>query len=341
MTFFTRLVLSGLTGVAFGAAAPARAQSKNLLQAFKDAYNQSQQQDGPQQQRQQQGQSRGGQLIAQSTKSAQVSNDGGDCCSPEALKKVAASSQFVDIVGIKLGMTPEQAIAAIKAHKAGLKIEVLNTRLVHPGSTEFVRVPRYISAQEPQSPKGYEYITVEFTLPPSPRLVSRVFRFVQMPVNQPVMASTITQSLRKKYGQENLTSNGPTAWVYDLDGKLPTSLPTAVMYCTSSAQELPRGTGQPQADYGQVSVENTTPPVAGASNNVNSPGCIPYVVVVAANIGEGVSPNTQLAQLSMTLQSGALVYNSNRATHDWLKAEADRKAKQQEDAAKARSGPKL
>src|SRR5581483_3750340 len=88
-----------------------------------------------------------------------------DCCTPEALKKIAASVGFVDIVGIKLGMTPAQALAAIKAYKSTFKIEVLNTRLFHPGVATFTRVPRYISAHEPnlQNGKGYEYINLEFT----------------------------------------------------------------------------------------------------------------------------------------------------------------------------------
>ena len=329
---FIILVLGGLTLVH-------AAQFQNPIQAAKDAYNkakraaqQQKQQQQQQQQRQQPGQQ---QAPAQSGSAA----PGGDCCSPEALKKIAASFGFVDIVGIKLGMTPEQATAVIRAYKPTLKIEVLNTRLFHPGSDQFLRVPRYISAQEPNSKNGYESITVEFTQPPSPPLVSKIERYVQMPVGQPVMASSMLESLRKKYGQDNFSQNDARAWIYDLSGKLPVRLPNTAVYCTNPL-ELVRGTGQPQADYGELSVDTAERDVA---YNLNTPGyyCMPYVAVVARPVGEAVAPNTQLIQLTVTLQSGELVYNSAKATYNWLKAEADAKAKEQEDTAKSRTGPKL
>jgi hypothetical protein len=265
---------------------------------------------------------------------------GADCCTPETMKKIAASLGFVDIVGIKLGMTPAQALAAIKAYKSTFKIEILNTRLFHPGVETFTRVPRYISAQEPNSGKGYEYINVEFTQPPSPPLVSKIQRYIAMPAGQPIMASTLLESLRKKYGQYNFSQNGPLAWIYDLSGKLPVRLPNTAAYC-AYPEELPRGDGEPQSDYGQISLDTTSPNHLGGGNTIDLPGCVPYVVFVARGVAEETPPTAQLAQLTTTLESGALVYNSGRATYNWLKAEADAKAKQEEDAARARTGPKL
>jgi hypothetical protein len=88
-------------------------------------------------------------------------------------------------------------------------------------------------------------------------------------------------------------------------------------------------------------LDTTSPNYLGAGNNIDLPGCVPYVAFVARGVAEETPPNAQLGQLTEVLQSGALVYNSNKATYNWLKAEADAKAKQQEDAAKARTGPKL
>lgn len=323
----------------------ATAQIQNPIQAAKDAYNKAKQQ-----QQRQNGKPAQPAPLGQATQPANAPAQAsaaapgspaanGDCCSPEALKKIAASSGFVDIVGIKLGMTPKEAMAAIRAYKPTLKIEVLNTRLFHPGSDQFLRVPRYISAQEPNNGKGYEYINVEFTQPPSPPLVSKIERYTAMPASQPVMASTLLESLRKKYGQYNFSQMGPLAWIYDLSGKLPARLPNSAAPCASPTA-LPRGSGEPQADYGQVNVDLTSPARA-PGNDINIPDCVPYVVVVARGIAEETPPNAQLQQLTVTLESGALVYNSTKATYNWLKAEADAKAKQQEDAAKARTGPKL
>jgi hypothetical protein len=327
----------------------AAAQFQNPIQAAKDAYNKAKQQQQQQQnQKPQQSASQGqpAQPANAPVQSGATAADSpaanGDCCSPEALKKIAASVGFVDIVGIKLGMTPEQALAAIKAYKSTFKIEVLNARLFHPGVETFTRVPHYISAQEPnlQNGKGYEYINLEFTQPPSPPLVSKIERYIAMPPSQPVMASTLLESLRKKYGQYNFSQNGPLAWVYDLSGKLPARLPNTAAHCASPGGELPIGAGEPQADYGQISLDTTSPNYV-AGNTIDSPGCVPYVAFVARGVAEETPPNAQLGQLTTTLQSGALVYNSGRATYNWLKAEADAKAKQQEDAAKARTGPKL
>jgi phosphoribosyl-AMP cyclohydrolase len=45
--------------------------------------------------------------------------------------------------------------------------------------------------------------------------------------------------------------------------------------------------------------------------------------------------------MTVTMESGALMYMSRKATHAWLQAEADGKSKQESDAAGARSAPKL
>ena len=323
----------------------AAAQFQNPIQAAKDAYKKSKQQQQQQNQKPQQAASQGQPTqpanapVQSGATAADSPAANGDCCTPEALKKIAASVGFVDIVGIKLGMTPAQALAAIKAYKSTFKIEVLNTRLFHPGVETFTRVPHYISAQEPNLGKGYEYISLEFTQPPSPPLVSKIVRYIAMPPSQPLMASTLLESLRKKYGQYNFSQNGPLAWIYDLSGKLPVRLPNTAAYC-ASPQELPRGSGEPQRDYGQISLDTTSPNNVGG-NTIDTPGCVPYVAFVARGVAEETPPNAQLAQLTLTLQSGALVYNSGRATYNWLKAEADAKAKKQEQDAKSRTGPPL
>ena len=322
----------------------AAAQIQNPIQAAKDAYNKAKQQQQQQQNQKPQQPASQGQPTQPANAPVQSDATAADSTaangSPEALKKIAASSQFVDIVGVKLGMTPEQATAAIKAYKSTFKIEVLNTRLFHPGSEQFLRVPRYISGYEPNSPNGYEWITVEFTQPPSPPLVSQIQRSVEFPSSQPVMASTLLESLRKKYGQENFSQADTSAWVYDLNGKLLSRLGNAQPCIGMDVVNggLPRGTGEP-GDYRQISLDTTAP--NRLPRRVNSSACVPYVAFVAHAVGEGIAPNSQLVMLTTTLQSGALVYNSGRATYNWLKGEADAKAKEQEDAAKARTGPKL
>ena len=56
-----------------------------------------------------------------------ASNFGGDCCNAAAQSKLAATLGFVDIVGIKLGMTPSQVTAALKANSPTLGFKVYTT----------------------------------------------------------------------------------------------------------------------------------------------------------------------------------------------------------------------
>ena len=118
-------------------------QIQNPIQAAKDAYNKAKQQQ------QQQQQNKPPQQPAPPGQATQPANapvqpsaaapgspvENADCCTPEAMKKIAASIGFVDIVGIKLGMTPAQAVAAVKAYNPNLKIETLTSRLEHPSGT--------------------------------------------------------------------------------------------------------------------------------------------------------------------------------------------------------------
>jgi hypothetical protein len=71
-----------------------------------------------------------------------------DCCSAEAKKKIAESLSYLDIVGVKLGMTPKEAFAAIHAYNPKMKIDIINSRMEPPTAPgTFVRVPHYAIAR--------------------------------------------------------------------------------------------------------------------------------------------------------------------------------------------------
>jgi hypothetical protein len=261
------------------------------------------------------------------------------------MKKLAASVGFVDIVGIKLGMTPEQAVAAAKAYNPNLKIETLTSRLEHPSGPlgNFVRVPHVIDAYTVSTRQDLgpvEWIAIQFTLPPGPPLLAKVQRYTGFVASQPVMASNLVQSLRKKYGQDNY---GGDMWVYDSNGKLLTRVGNPQETCAHDgmAAGVPGGGSGPHPPPGESGVG------VNLSNTVNSqvveagPDCLPLVWVVAREVGEDVAPNSQLSSLTVTMESGALMNMSLRATHAWLQAEADAKIKQENDAAAGRSAPKL
>jgi len=245
------------------------------------------------------------------------------------MKKIAASVGFVDIVGVKLGMTPEQAVAAVKAYNPNLKIVTLTARLEHPSGPpgNFVRVPYTIdayTANNRQDLGPVEWIAMQFTMPPGPPLLAKVQRFTGFLVSQPVMTSNLVESLRKKYGQDNYASTG-RGWGYDSNGKLLTRVSNLQGICAGDgmAMAVPGGgaTHEGSETGAQVSLSNTTDPSNPGLYNLPEagPDCAPIVWVVASsNVGEDAAPNSQQTSMTVTMESGALMYMSRRATHAWL-----------------------
>jgi len=342
---FAVSLVASLSGVTVAA------QLQNPIQAAKDAYNKAKQQ-AQQQKQQQQGQQKDQQ--PQSHDQAQNSaaqpaappDAGADCCTPEAMKKVAASLGFVDIVGIKLGMTPTEAVAAVKAYNPNLKIETLTARLEHPAGTpgNFVRVPQTISAYTAnvrQDLGPVEWIAMQFTMPPGPPLLAKVQRYTGFVSSQPVMASTLLQSLRKKYGQDNYSSTA-REWVYDSNGKLLTRVSNEQGSCAYDgfATPVPGSGSGPHPPPGETGAQVNLS-LTNAFLHEAGPDCVPLVWVESANVGEGVPPNTQQTSMEVTMESGALMSMSRKATAAWLQAELDAKIKHDNDAAAGRSAPKL
>lgn len=332
MRFTLGVLAVFLIGATLFVAVPARAQVQNPIQAAKDAYHKAKQQS---QQLKQQGQTQNQQF-------APTQTAGNDCCSADAMKKYAAAASFLDIVGISLGMTPKQASAALKAYNATYKTWVVNTRLDRPSNPQgFVRVPRYIFAQSPNmnaSNGQIEHITIQFTSPPNPPVVQEVERYVQFHVGEPVLASNLMDSLRKKYGQENSGNPGDPTWVYDANGKLLTQVPNPAVNCQPTGNVdsfIVQGDATHDAQDGGLNLSNTVDQLGVGLTS----GCVPYIYAKAWGIG--VTPNDKVVQMRVSIRSGALTYNSIKATHNWLQAEADAiKNKNDRDAAR-RAGPKL
>ena len=87
----------------------------------------------------------------------------------------------------------------------------------------------------------------------------------------------------------------------------------------------------------QISLSTTNPDGVGTRAAV----CSAFAFAAAYPLGEATPPSMQIPRFTVAVQSGALLYGSRKANHDWLQAKLDAKSKQQEDAAKARSAPKF
>ena len=341
-------------GWVFGA--PVTAQSKNPIQAAKDAFKKAREE---QQAKKPQQPPAAPSPQAPSSRPPSAAVDGvatAECCSPDALRKIASSAGFLDVVGIKLGMTPEQAFAAVKAFNGQMKIDIINARVEDPEgySGSFTRVPQYAVAHtiglrpNPNFPASFvsadgssDVIVIEFTIPPSPPLVARIAREVAFPRDQLVVASNLLGALRKKYGQESLQGIYST-WVFDSAGK-PISRPLQrdEVGCLPNGPHFGWQGGMPSSqDMDRDAPTQLSIAQLGYDDLERASTC-PFGIVVGSPLGQNTPPTQQLGGMTVLVQSPPLLYGSGKAAHDWLKAKADARAKQQEDAAKARSAPKL
>jgi hypothetical protein len=275
-------------------------------------------------------------------------------------QQAATQLDFIDIVGIKLGMSPKDAFTAVKTFNANLKIDIVNARL-EPGDAPgtFKRVPRFAVAHtvgphaNPLAPVPFnladgsaDVIVMEFTTPPNRPVVGMITRVVNFPRGQPVSASTLVDALRKKYGQDNVPG-GPRAWVFDSSGKLLTRrLTPQERACVPATPFGDWGFGgglMPTADDithdapGEISLLATTMPPSPDRAEV----CRPFTIAMNFGLDESVAPDTQTTKMTMTIQSPALLFDGRKATQDWLQAQHDGKAKSQDDAARQRAAPKL
>ena len=193
------LVVAIAAGWVFGS--PVNAQIKNPIEAAREAFKKAREQQKPPQKPAPASPAPGSPAPSSS---AAASGASADCCTPEALGKLAASVGFVDIVGVKLGMTPEQAIAALKAANPKLVIDIHDGELTAGGRV--IRRPRLVLAHLPAGGRNpvlwgnldgsHEAIGVQLTTPPGPMVVEIVSRYVSFPNAAPVAASTLVEAHR-------------------------------------------------------------------------------------------------------------------------------------------------
>lgn len=306
-------------------------------------------------------------LSALATLATAAAGPGPDCCTAQGMKEYAAQASFLDIVGIKLGMSPKEAFAAVHSFNPQMKIDIATGLFQIPGATGALpRIPRYAVARTvgvrryPSYPVPFQLpdgssdvIVMEFTTPPNPPLVARISRRVVFPSGKPILASTLLAALRKKYGQDNF-SHGDRMWIYDANGKLLNRQLTEKERVCSEAYQIAdtyafrNSTGIPSPDDvtegPQVSWDGNAKarsyiPSTGNSVEINAV-CIPFTIAMTGHTNL-TTPSAQNFSLTISIESPALLYASYRSTQDWLQTKADAIKRREESAIKQRSAPKL
>lgn len=136
---------------------------------------------------------------------------------PEATAKIAAKAGFLDIVGVKLGMTPKDALAAVKAHNAAVILEP-KAKVEYEALPGVVLMPVLASTQNASKSTdgGSEYMGLLVTYPPNEAFVYGVWRDVSFgrPESRPTIDYILT-GLRKKYGPESAKEDALLLWLFD------------------------------------------------------------------------------------------------------------------------------
>lgn len=108
-----------------------------------------------------------------------------------------------DIVGIRLGMTPAQARAALQAHAPKAEVTEYTRQLSYNDGAKEQALPGFlgsVTARQETAPGSSETLEVMFSAPPLEPRVIRVIRSLTMP-NDPVALDRAMASVIQKYGQ--------------------------------------------------------------------------------------------------------------------------------------------
>lgn len=142
----------------------------------------------------------------------------------------------MDVIGLRLGMSPEEVKTALQAHDPAIKM--------HEQYQELSRVPdsRYlglISAESSADQRSSESVTIEFATPPHAPIMMRLARkAVYGQGAQPTLTNTV-DALTNKYGTPTVDDNDHPSirrmiWMYDRNGRKMTSAPANMAQrCTS------------------------------------------------------------------------------------------------------------
>lgn len=145
-----------------------------------------------------------------------------DFGTPEGTAKIAAKAGFLDVVGIKLGMSAKEAMNALKAHNAGFKPGPFTLREYEalPGvvMTPVLYAP---NTGGPNATSGDDF-NLLLTYAPNEAFVWGIVRNMGFGrvEDRPTVENTLA-GLRQKYGPESTRQPGANRliWIYDAQGQ--------------------------------------------------------------------------------------------------------------------------
>lgn len=231
---------------------------------------------------------------------------------------LAAAAGFVDIAGMKPGMSVKETMLALRAVNPNLTINPNTFRLEGFGSQDLLDTVNAYSVS------GQEQITLAFTVPPGPEVLWGLTRQLKFAENQMPARGNVLAELQKKYGPESTTIGRLHVWIFDAGGTRQSVNAGLFMVgnCTAVVTGIQADIsgGYNKRAYGQAGKENDCEGMTVVTADVDA--------VPQDRQGRQISPAEQPVQiLTMTLESMPL----HRATVEAARAVALR-AQQGQDA---------
>jgi hypothetical protein len=236
------------------------------------------------------------------------------------------------VAGFKIGMSEDDALAALKSHNARFVIN--EPALDIQGFSESLKPIATAQALANGDLNG-ENISLLFTMPPGPTVLWGVQRAMNyVPAHRPALDASLA-ALRQKYGPESIpplvgTGVANLAWIFDADGNLLSRAAGWGLYmrCTSLLQGH---FGMPQQIFNDLQL--------GFNGARAEEG---KITLITASVQYTQEATTSVVyNLIVTINAGPIYVPSLLATREnVLKAVNSQNAKQNKDI-DARGGPSL
>lgn len=255
-------------------------------------------------------------------------NTSDDFGTPAGTERLSNTTAFVDVVGLKLGMPAESALAFLKSHYPALKINLERTQdFDHIFNSNDQRDdPRkkfvYLMTAGPTADQP-DYFSVGVSLPPSKQVVHTIHH--RLAFSAPVAIMNVIDGLRKKYGPETVGPDNYTffntpfdrtlVWVFDMQGRrLPKEALPPNQYCTTSEGDM----GKPDLKLRQsVNGDDRN----YSRDNIKNQWCRQFVVITAEINSTVNTPTMQggsATSMSVTAASWPVVTSAANSLYAYI-----------------------
>ena len=133
-----------------------------------------------------------------------------------------------DIIGLRLGMTEQEAVAALRAYNPAVRVRTVAQTLPNPQATRATATMYAGYYGDERAGIGDEVVKLEFTNPtPMPRVLG-IWRNQSFPQGRELALTKTAAAIQDKYGapqfQHNATSQTTWTWATGTSGRPPPGL---------------------------------------------------------------------------------------------------------------------